>query len=77
VVNVRRGADPDLIIRYPDGTHAAIAMSSTDYALSRAPEPQVGCSYLLDLLGLYQVACLITRFRHEDRSQASHGNEPR
>src|SRR6516165_12645653 len=30
VVFIRRGIDPDLILRLADGTHAAIAMSWTD-----------------------------------------------
>jgi hypothetical protein len=30
VVRIRRGVDPDLVIRLADGSHAAIAMSSTD-----------------------------------------------
>jgi len=29
VVHIRRGVDPDLILRLSDGTHAAIAMSWT------------------------------------------------
>src|SRR5437588_105797 len=30
VVRIRRGVDPDLIVRLRDGSHAAIAMSWTD-----------------------------------------------
>jgi hypothetical protein len=30
VVRIRRGVDPDLILRLADGTHAAMAMSWTD-----------------------------------------------
>src|SRR5688572_12348213 len=32
VVRIRQGIDPDLIVQLPDGTHASLAMSSTDYA---------------------------------------------
>src|SRR5207249_7826420 len=32
LVRIRHGVDPDLIVQLPDGTHAALAMSSTDYA---------------------------------------------
>src|SRR5207245_1096895 len=31
LIRVRRGPDPDLIIRLPDGYHGAIAASLTDY----------------------------------------------
>jgi len=53
VVFIRRGVDPDLILRLADGTHAAIAMSWTDagegQALSAA---QNGSDLpLLDLQG--------------------------
>jgi len=30
VTHIRRGADPDLILHLPNGTHAAIAMRWTD-----------------------------------------------
>jgi hypothetical protein len=32
VIRQRRGADPDFIVRLPDGQHVAVAMSWTDYA---------------------------------------------
>ena len=63
VIRVRRGPDPDLIIRFPDGFYGAISASWTDYAaepdlaLSPAPPP------LLDLLGLCQMAQLIAQLR--------------
>src|SRR5207247_5566813 len=54
VIFIRRGVDPDLILRLADGTHAAIAISWTDsgegQALSAA---QTGSDLpLLDLPGL-------------------------
>jgi hypothetical protein len=63
IIRVRRGRDPDLIIRLPDGYHGAIAASSTDYApLSEAqacgePPP------LLSLAGLWQIAQFIEQKR--------------
>jgi hypothetical protein len=57
VIRIRRGPDPDLIIRMPDGYYAAIAASLTDYAepvadpeLSQTPLP------LLSIEGLWQIA---------------------
>jgi hypothetical protein len=69
VVCIRRGVDPDLILRLADGTHAAIAMSWTDagegQALSAAQSnpdlPQ------LDLQGLRQILQLLDQLRQEDR----------
>jgi len=56
LVRVRRGPDPDLIIRMPDGYHGAIAASLTDYAgaseaASSAAEPP-----LLAIEGLWRIA---------------------
>ena len=57
VIRVRRGVDPDFIIRHPAGFHTAIAMSWTDYAAPSPLPPQerspVG---LLDCVGLLQLA---------------------
>ena len=69
VVFIRRGVDPDLILRLADGTHAAIAMSWTDagegQALSTA---QSGSNLpLLDLQGLRQILHLLGQLRQEDR----------
>src|SRR5438132_638576 len=69
VVFIRRGVDPDLILRLADGTHAAIAMSWTDagegQALSAA---QNGSDLpLLDLQGLRQILHLLGQLRQEDR----------
>ena len=64
VIRVRRGADPDLVIRLPDGLHAAIAASCTDYAadasLASLPDPLP----LLDLDGLCQIVLFIDQLRH-------------
>jgi hypothetical protein len=63
VIRIRRGIDPDLIIRLPNDHHAAIAMSYTDYA---APGYSISISitdHLLDFLGLCQAAQLIEHIR--------------
>jgi Family of unknown function (DUF5372) len=63
VIRIRRGPDPDLIIRFPDGFFGAISASWTDYAagpdseLSSPPPP------LLDPFGLCRVAQLIDQLR--------------
>jgi Family of unknown function (DUF5372) len=55
VIRLRQGTDPDLVIRLPNGQHAALAMSSTDYAnppgLDRPSTPPP----LLDLLALFEI----------------------
>lgn len=57
LIRIRRGPDPDLIVRMPDGYHGAIAASLTDYAgpatdrdLSPSEPP------LLSIEGLWQIA---------------------
>ena len=61
VVRVRRGADPDLIVRLPDGRHAALALSLTDVG---SPCPTMGPGMTLPLLdgdGLRRLAALIAQ----------------
>jgi hypothetical protein len=54
-VRLRRGTDPDLIVRLPDGMHVAVAMSWTDYA-GPTEAPANGESLpLLSLAGLRQL----------------------
>jgi Family of unknown function (DUF5372) len=71
VVGIRRGTHPDLIIRLPDGSHAAVAMNATDYEaasatpVSSAPDPP-----LLALDGLRQIVQFLERLRHEGRFPA-------
>src|SRR5207237_5059094 len=38
-VCVRHGASPDVIVRLPDGSHAAAALSATDYAVAPLAAP--------------------------------------
>ena len=45
----------------PDGRHAAIALSSTDYASSPESPPTVAAEHLLDLDGLRRVIQLLDR----------------
>jgi hypothetical protein len=58
IIRVRRGRDPDLIIRLPDGYHGAIAASFTDYAPSTEAQAS-GEPPLLSLAGLWQIAQFI------------------
>ena len=66
VIRCRRGADPDLIVRLPDGRHAAVAMSWTDYAGATEPptDPSPG---LLALAGLRQMVQWLDHWRQERR----------
>ena len=56
LVRVRRGPDPDLIIRMPDGYHGAIAASLTDYAGASEAASSVAEPPLLALEGLWRIA---------------------
>jgi hypothetical protein len=68
IVRIRRGPDPDLIIRLRDGTHTAIAMSWTDYAASPEPTPSAGVIPLLDLEGLRQMVAFLDHLRGQQRT---------
>ena len=67
LVRVRQGADPDLIVRLPDGAHTALAMSATDYAGTPAEAPPSDTAPLLALDGLRQVVRLVERCRQQAR----------
>ena len=69
VVFIRRGVDPDLILRLADGTHAAIAMSWTDSGEGQAFSATQSERDLprLDLQGLRQILQLFDQLRQEDR----------
>jgi hypothetical protein len=56
LIRVRRGPDPDLIIRLSDGYHGAIAASLTDYAGAALVDPDTAEPPLLLLEGLWQMA---------------------
>ncbi len=56
LVRVRRGPDPDLIIRMSDGYHGAIAASLTDYAGPADPDLSLAEPPLLSIEGLWQIA---------------------
>jgi hypothetical protein len=70
VIRIRRGADPDLIVRLPNGLHAAIAMSWTDYALPTCCIPPPTPTHLLDFQGLRQAAQLIEHFRQQENIES-------
>ena len=63
LIRVRRGPDPDLIIRMPDGYHGAIAASLTDYAGTPETDPSYTEPPLLSLEGLWQMAQFIEQQR--------------
>jgi hypothetical protein len=71
VICVRRGTDPDLVVRLPDGLHTAIAMSSTDYAAPPDCDLPSVPPHLLDLDGLCQIVQLIDHIRQEGRYPAA------
>jgi hypothetical protein len=59
LIRVRRGPDPDLIIRMPDGYHGAIAASLTDYAGPSEHDPGAAEPPLLSIEGLWRMAQLV------------------
>ena len=61
VVFVRRGADPDLVVRLPDGQHAAIARSWTGEGAP--PRPAAGPAPLFDVEGLRELARRVAQLR--------------
>ncbi len=67
VLRVRRGTQPDGILRLPDGSRAAMALSWTDYGNPALPEQPASELPLLDLTGLRQAARLIEHMRQEGR----------
>ena len=69
IVRIRRGVDPDLVVRLADGSHAAMAMSWTDYGAAQDPlaAPSGSTLPLLELQGLRQIVRLFEHLRQEDR----------
>src|SRR3712207_2306873 len=59
----RPSAEPDLIVCLPDGSHAGIASSCTDYA-PQPTSPFDAASPLLDLDGLRRLACYVATLQH-------------
>jgi len=70
VVQVRRGADPDLIVRLPDGRQAAIAQSWTVELHRPAAERPATAAPLLAADGLRELAALVAHLR--ERGRAAH-----
>jgi hypothetical protein len=70
VVCVRHGANPDVIIQLPDGSHAAVALGDTD---SAAAADRLPCraSHLLALPALRQLAQFIAALRRDGRFPGS------
>jgi len=66
LIRVRRGPDPDLIIRMPDGYHGAIAASLTDYAGASPADPDSAEPPLLAVEGLWQIAQWVSQQQRLD-----------
>jgi hypothetical protein len=77
IVRLRRGHDPDLIVVLPDGRHAAIALSSTDYASPPESPPTVAAEHLLDLEGLRRVIHLLDRLAQSGHTSSTTGDDIR
>src|SRR6516225_99209 len=74
IVRLRRGSDPDLIVVLPDGRHAAIALSSTDYAPPIEGPPTTAAEHLLDLDGLRRVIELLDRLIQHGPAASTSGD---
>jgi hypothetical protein len=73
VIRVRRGTDPDLIIRMPDGYHGAIAASLTDYGTPVDPDLSTAEPPLLSIEGLWQIAKWVAQQHERHMSPGGHG----
>lgn len=74
IIRIRRGLDPDLIVKFPDGQHAAIALSSTDYLSAPETPSKPAAEHLLDLQGLRSVIQLIELIARRPHSESSGGD---
>jgi hypothetical protein len=63
LIRLRRGSNPDLIVRLPNGTHAAVAVGLTDYGGASRETAEPCSSSFLDLEGLREMARLIALLR--------------
>jgi hypothetical protein len=72
LIRVRRGPDPDLIIRMPDGYHGAIAASLTDYAGTCEAASDAVVPVLLSIEGLWQIAQFIEQQRQRHSLAGGH-----
>jgi hypothetical protein len=73
IIRVRRGADPDLIVRLPDGYHGALAASLTDYASAPGIAPSEVAPPRLSIEGLWQIATYVEQRRRGRRQLPSPG----
>ena len=72
LIRVRRGPDPDLIIRMPDGYHGAIAASLTDYAgTSQATSHDIDPP-LLCIEGLWKIVQVLEHQRQQQPHLGEH-----
>jgi hypothetical protein len=71
IIRIRRGIDPDLIVRLPDGQHVAIAMSGTDYSNPGQSAASLSIPHLLDFQGLLQTAELVEHMIPQDHTDPS------
>lgn len=73
LIRVRRGPDPDLIVRLPDGYHGAIAASLTDYGGPSDPTLLAAAPPLLSVEGLWQIAQWVAQHQERHTPAGGHG----
>jgi hypothetical protein len=76
IIRIRRGPDPDLIVRLPNGLHVAVAMSWTDYAALPALNTPSEPTHLLAIDGLRRAADLVARLRQDGHEATMDGGTP-
>jgi uncharacterized protein DUF5372 len=72
IIRIRRGLNPDLIIRMSDGYHTVIAASLTDYAGSADPDLPLSEIPLLSIEGLWQITQWVTQQRTSQSQRGDH-----
>ena len=71
VIAIRRRADPDLVVRLPDGSAAAIAQSLTSVAPPHLAPATASMPPLLSPPGLRQLAVLVAALGRSRRELAA------
>jgi hypothetical protein len=68
VLCLRGGANPAVIVRLPDASHAAVALDATDYAAAPSASPSpVSVAPLLALDGLRRMVQFLAHLRPQGR----------
>jgi hypothetical protein len=70
IIHLHQSAEPEIVVQLPDGLHARIPASWTDYPTPQERDPPADPAHLLDLDGLRQVVQFIDHIRRDGRGDA-------